>query len=86
MERDIDIRVSLPESLLSELDGMARQRGTSRGRLLREALRGYLKSAVREGVEKRMEEYVRDLADGSREFVRETEDHTVERILKHTDW
>lgn len=67
-------------------DRAARERGVRRVRLLPEAIEAYLKQIEAERIEDGMHEYVEVLAAGSGDFVGETGRHTVERLLRDTEW
>jgi metal-responsive CopG/Arc/MetJ family transcriptional regulator len=86
MVKTADIRVSLAEHLIANLDELAQRRGIQRSALLREAITEYLKRAESEGITQEMGDYVEALAPYSAEFVAETDAHTVERLLNETTW
>ena len=81
-----EIHLTLSEKLLAELDRIARSRGVRRAHVLREAVVGYLERLEAERVEREMAEYVDALAPYSGEFVAETEEHTMEMLLRETEW
>jgi len=86
MENNADIHLSLPEHVLVDLDRLAQQRGVRRAHLLREVIAEYLTRMETERIEQEMKEYAEVLAPHSGEFVRETEAHTVQRLLEETEW
>ncbi|MFQ5740023.1 MAG: hypothetical protein ACE5JX_13535 [Acidobacteriota bacterium] len=86
MEKLRDIHFALPRMLLAELDRVARERGLRRAHLLREAVVEHLKRTEAEGVEREMQDYAEALAPSSKDFVDETDAHTVQRLLRETRW
>ena len=86
VERITDVHLTLPEYLVAGLDRMARQRGIQRAPLVREVIAAYLTGVEAERIAQEMSEYVEALAPYSDEFVRETDAHTVQRLLEETEW
>ncbi len=86
MAKTTDIHISLPDSTLESLDSLAKERRVRRIHLVREAIEEYLRRSEAERVQRRMEQYVEALADRSKEFIAETDAHTVSRLLKETKW
>ena len=86
MEKYTDIHVSLPKGMLAELDRIARLRGMRRAHLLREAVATFLERVKKELIEKEIKSYVEDFSSHSGDFVRETDAHTIERLLRETEW
>ena len=84
MDKVRGLRLTLPRSLLSGLDRVARERLVTRARLLREAVAEFLKRCEAERVPREMVAYVEDMAEHSGDFVRETDAHTVDRLLRDT--
>jgi metal-responsive CopG/Arc/MetJ family transcriptional regulator len=86
MEGNADIHLSLPENLLVGLDHVAQRRGVRRAHLVREVIAEYVDRIEAERLEEEMADYVEALAPYSGEFVAETDAHTVERLLRETEW
>lgn len=86
MQRTADIHVSVSEDVLAGLDRVARQRGMRRAHVLREAIVDYLRRTELEGIEREMRDYAEALAPFSAEFVKETDSHTVQQLLRETEW
>lgn len=86
MEPTTDMHIALPANLVAGLDRLAEERGQRRVQVLREAVAEYL---VRTEAQRRMAEmqaYADEMAEHSGEFVAETEDLTVARLLEETEW
>ena len=81
-----DIHLKLPEALLASLEREAQHQGLPRAHLLREAVTEYLARAEAERIDRELEAYVEEMAPYSGEFVAETDAHTVERLLRETEW
>ena len=86
MERYADIHLTVATDVVAGLDRLAAERGMQRAGLVREVLAAYLTKCDEEKVELAMSAYVEALAPHSDEFVRETEAHTIERLLAETEW
>lgn len=86
MENLADIHLTLPEGLVANLDKLARGRGVRRSQLLREAVADYLNRMEAERIDREMYEYADALGPHSAEFVRETEAHTMERLMETAEW
>ena len=71
---------------MADLDRIARDRGIRRVALVREVIEDYVVREQAARLEREMREYVEELAPASDEFVREADDHTVERLLRETEW
>lgn len=86
MKPTTDLHVTLPSHLLASLDRLARQRGTPRSGLVREALVDYVRRLESGGTEQEMREYVHELGPYSAEFVAETEAHVSQRLPDEIEW
>ena len=86
MDATADIHISLPRDLLTELDHAARARGLRRVGLVRALIEDYLREAEQQRKDHEMYRYAEELAPASGEFIRETDDLTVTRLLRETEW
>ena len=86
MDKTADIHLTLPSELLISLDQVAEERGLRRVALLRTVIEDFVKLMVARRIEHEIDEYVDELGVVSREFVGETEGHTLERLLRETEW
>lgn len=86
MDRRADIHLTLPQHLLVSLDRVALERGVRRIHLLRTVLEDFLRQVEAERVEQEISDYVDELGPASAEFVCETDVHSVERLLRETEW
>jgi metal-responsive CopG/Arc/MetJ family transcriptional regulator len=86
LDRGRGIRVVLSEAVLADLDSLARKQGVRRVHLVREAVAEYLRGEAHARTEHEMGAYVEALADASGEIVAETDAHTIERLLRETEW
>lgn len=78
--------LTLPRSLLAELDRLARERRGRRAGLLREAVSEFLERDRAERVAREMADYADAMSESSGEFVRETGDHVAARLLEDSEW
>lgn len=81
-----DIHLSLPASLVSAIDRVADERSVRRVHVIREAVASYLAQLEAERIDRELRAYADDLAEQSGTFTRETDAHTVERLLRETEW
>lgn len=86
MEHGADVHLTLPEGLVATLDRLATTRGVRRAHLVREALVEYVSRAEAARIDQEIQEYVNALGPYSDEFVREHEEHTLDRLLRETEW
>ncbi|HEY3115568.1 MAG TPA: hypothetical protein VGK54_02395 [Chloroflexota bacterium] len=86
MAKTADVHLTLPSDLVTTLDEVARDQGVRRVTLVRQLIEDYLKDVKARRIEAAMRDYVETLAPFSGEFVAETEEHTVERLLRETEW
>lgn len=86
MDPTTDLHVALPDDLVAGLDRLAKERGKRRVQVLREAVAEYLVRTEAERLTAEMKAYADDMAEHSGEFVAESEEHTVARLLEETEW
>jgi len=86
MDRVVDIHLSLPVSLLRDFDRAASARRLRRAQLLRQVIAEFLAAEERSRTTAEMRAYAEEMADRSSDFVRETDEHTTERLLRETQW
>ena len=86
MDTATDIHISLPSSLLTGLDRAARERRVTRVHLVRELISDFLRGLEKARVEQEMATYAEEMAPHSQDFVRETDQHTTQRLLRETEW
>lgn len=86
MKKITDIHVALPETLVTGLDRVARERCVRRAHLLREAVIEFLERVEAERIEREMTNYANTLASHSKDFTTETDAHTIQRLLMETKW
>jgi metal-responsive CopG/Arc/MetJ family transcriptional regulator len=86
MEAHADLHVAIPRRLARGLDRLARKRRLRRSQLVRQAIAELLQREDEEQLRRDLESYVAELAPHSGELVRETGAHTVERLLRETEW
>ena len=86
MEKTTDIHIVLPSVLVARLDRLAQELDIRRTELLRRVLVQFLNRRVADRIEQEMAEYVAELAPHSGEFVKESEKHTLRRLLREAKW
>lgn len=86
MEKSTDIHIVLPTVLVTRLDQLAEELEIRRTELLRRVLVQFLNRREADQIEQEMAEYVAELAPHSDEFVKESEKHSLSRLLKETKW
>jgi predicted transcriptional regulator len=86
MDNFLEIHLAVPRALLSGLDRVAAARGVKRASVMREALASYLERIESERIEREIETYAEALATESGEFVTESEEHVLQRLLNETEW
>jgi metal-responsive CopG/Arc/MetJ family transcriptional regulator len=86
MEKTTDIHIVLPTDLVARLDQLAEEMDLRRTELLRRVLIQFLNHKEQERIEQQMASYVTEMAPHSGEFVKESEKHTIRRLLRETKW
>lgn len=86
MDRTTDIHVALPTPLVARLDRLAKELEIRRTELLRRVLVQFLSRMEADRTEQEMAKYVNELAPHSGEFAKESETHTLSRLLRETKW
>ena len=86
MEKTTDIHIFLPTVLVARLDRLAGELEIRRTELLRRVLVQFLNRREADRIEQEMAEYIAELAPHSGELVKESEKHTLSRLLRETKW
>ena len=86
MDKKEDLHVSIHSVVARELSKVARARGIRRAELFRLICDEFLARYARERQNEEMRRYVEEMAPASREFVRETQTHLRQRLLRETEW
>ncbi|MBI3924965.1 MAG: ribbon-helix-helix protein, CopG family [Armatimonadetes bacterium] len=81
-----DIHVSLQEDTFERLGHLAETLEVSRNFLIREAVEDYLRRKEREQLERELDDYVRQMAPHSTEFVEETGSDVDQMLLENAEW
>lgn len=81
-----DVHIVLQADLLERLGNLAKALDVSRNLLVRRAIEEFLANKERERLDRDLDEYVRQMAPYSGEFVAETEGETDRMILDSTEW
>lgn len=86
MDETTDLHIALSDDLVDGLDRLAAERGLRRVQVIREAVADYLVRTNAQRLSDEMKAYAERMADHSAEFTAELEAHTVERLLRETEW
>ena len=86
MEPTSNLQISLPDSMLAEVDRLARERGVRRVNVIREAVAAFIANVDANDLSRQMQAYVDEMSDLSDEFVAENDVQRVEHLLRETEW
>lgn len=86
MDNTTDLHLMLPKELLADLTRLAKERRVKRAQLIRQALTEFIERLRAERVADEMAKYADAMGESSGDFVRETDEHAVSRLLRETEW
>jgi metal-responsive CopG/Arc/MetJ family transcriptional regulator len=86
MDKTTDLHLMLPKKLLADLTRLAKEREVKRAQLIRQALTEFIERLRAERVAEEMTMYADAMGESSADFVRETDEHVVSRLLRETEW
>jgi predicted transcriptional regulator len=86
MDKSADLHLTLPKRLLADLSRLAKERNVKRAQLIRQALTEFIERLRAERVAEEMTKYADAMGESSGGFVRETDEHVVNRLLRETEW
>jgi len=82
----IKLHVALAEEECAGLDELATKTGRSRSFLIRDAVGEYLAERRHQSLHETMRKHAEKAGPYSGEFVKESESHAAERLLRETKW
>ena len=81
-----NLHISIHENLHSDLSNFAKTNNTNKTEVVRQALKAYLGQAKEKKIKQEMQQYAKDMAKYSDEFVREFDSIVTEKLLSETQW
>lgn len=81
-----DIHIILQDEVVDRVSELAKALAVSRNQLIREAIAEYLLRKERELQDQELDDYIREMAPYSGEFVSETRDEVGRMLSENTEW